>query len=83
MGNVATIREIQLYDIVEVLEPVDAAPAGSRGGVIEFVGDNHEIAEIEITDPKLDGLDAIVYTTLDKLRVVEPHAASSDSAHSD
>ena len=73
----ATTREVQLFDIVELVEPVDAAPVGARGGVLEFVGDNHDIAEIEITDPKLDGLDAIVYATLDKLRVVEPHAASS------
>ena len=78
MGEVATTREVQLYDIVELLEPVDAAPAGSRGGVIEFIGDNHEVAEIEITDPKLNGLDAIVYATLDKLRIVEPHTVSAD-----
>ena len=79
MGDVATTREIQLYDIVELLEPVDAAPAGSRGGVIEFVGDKSEIAEIEITDPKLDGLDAIVYTTLDKLRRLEPPSPSDNA----
>jgi hypothetical protein len=35
------------------------------------------VAEIEITEPKLDGLDSIVYTTLDKLRVVKPHSATS------
>jgi hypothetical protein len=77
MTDMARTREIQLFDIVEIVEPVDAAPAGARGGVLEFVGENHDIAEIEITEPKLDGLDAIVYATLDKLRVVEPHTASS------
>ena len=69
----ATTRQIVLYDIVELLEPVEAAPAGARGGVLEFVGENHNVAEIEITDPPLEGLDAVVYATLDKLRVVKPH----------
>jgi hypothetical protein len=68
---VATTREIHQYDIVELLEPVDAAPAGARGGVLEFVGDDHDIAQIEITEPKFDdALDSIVYANLDQLRVV-------------
>jgi len=65
MKRMATTRQIELYDIVELLEPVDAAPAGARGGVLEFVGDNHDLAEIEITQPDLEGLDRIVYATLD------------------
>jgi hypothetical protein len=73
MNDMATTRQIELYDIVELLDPVDAAPAGARGGVLEFLGDDRDIAEIEITQPTLDGLDAIVYATLDKLRVVKPH----------
>lgn len=79
----ATTRDIERFDIVELLEPVDAAPAGARGGVLEFLGDNHDVAEIEITEPKLYGLDCIVYATLDKLRVVEPHTASADPNRSD
>jgi hypothetical protein len=74
---VATTREIHLYDIVELLEPVEAAPAGARGGVLEFVGDNHDIAQIEITEPKFDDpLDSIVYANLDQLRVVLPHGSN-------
>jgi hypothetical protein len=80
MGDVATTRAIHLYDVVELLEPVDNAPAGARGGVLEFLRDG-TVAEIEILEPKLDGLDAIVYTTLDKLRVVRPHESKSDSAN--
>jgi hypothetical protein len=76
MKAVATTRQIERYDIVELLEPVDAAPAGARGGVLEFLGDDRSIAEIEILEPKLDGLDNIVYARLDKLRVVEPHQPS-------
>ena len=33
----ATTRQIAKYDVVELVEPVDAAPAGARGGVLEFL----------------------------------------------
>lgn len=72
----ATTRDIELLDIVELLEPVDAAPAGARGGVLEFLGDHGDIAEIEIMEPSLDGLDRIVYAPLSKLRVIKPHSHS-------
>ncbi len=80
MKRMATTRQIELYDIVELLEPVDAAPAGARGGVLEFVGDNHDVAEIELTHPDLEGLNRIVYATLDKLRVIKPHGPSEDGS---
>ena len=64
-----TVRQIELYDIVELMEPVDAAPAGAQGPVIHFLDDG-TVAEIEITKPPLDGLDIIVYAPLDKLRRV-------------
>ena len=80
MKRMATTRQIEVYDIVELLEPVDAASAGARGGVLEFVGDNHDLAEIEITQPGLEGLDRIVYATLDKLRVIKPHGTSEDGS---
>jgi hypothetical protein len=73
----ATTRAIEQFDIVELLEPVDAAPAGARGGVLEFLGEDGDIAEIEITEPSLnDDLDRIVYAPLAKLRVVERHSGS-------
>ena len=72
----ATTRGIELLDIVELLEPVDAAPAGARGGVLEFLGDHGDIAEIEIMEPPLDGLDRIVYAPLSKLGVVKRHSRS-------
>jgi len=81
MEHMATTRTIELFDIVELMEPVGAAPAGASGAVLEFLGDNRDVAEIEITEPKLDGLDAIVYATLDKLRLVKPHKSlRSDSS---
>jgi hypothetical protein len=69
----ATVRQIGLFALVELVEPVDAAPAGARGYVLHFLQDG-TVAEIEIREPKLEGLDAIVYTTLDKLRVIKRHS---------
>jgi hypothetical protein len=66
---VATVHQIAQYDTVELIEPIDAAPAGARGGVLEFLEDG-SIAEIEIMQPDLDGLDRIVYAPLSKLRRV-------------
>lgn len=63
----ATTHEIALYDMVELAEPIDAAPAGARGPVIHFLHDG-SVAEIELTEPDLDGLDRIVYAPLSKLR---------------
>lgn len=73
----ATTRHVGLYDIIELLEPIDAAPAGAQGPVIEFLRDG-TVAEIEIREPHLEGLDSIVYATLDKLRVVKTHDPSGD-----
>jgi hypothetical protein len=73
----ATTRRIELYDIVELLEPIDAAPAGARGGVLEFLRDG-TVAEVEITQPSFeDVLERIVYAPLDKLRLVKPHDATN------
>ena len=75
MDDVATTRQIELFDVVGLLKPVDAAPAGAQGLVIEWLQDG-TVAEIELTEPKLAGLDAIVYATRDQLRLVKPHAGS-------
>lgn len=72
MDEVTTTPAIELFDLVELLEPVDAAPAGAQGPVIEWLRGG-TVAEIEIKQPKLEGLDAIVYATRDQLRVVKPH----------
>jgi hypothetical protein len=69
MTSMAIVRQIAQYDVVELTEPVDAAPAGARGAVLELLNDGG-VAEIEITEPTLDGLDRIVYAPVAKLRVV-------------
>ena len=65
----ATTRQIAQYDVVKLIEPIDAAPAGARGAVLKILR-NGTFAEIEITEPKLDGLDRIVYAPVAKLRMV-------------
>jgi hypothetical protein len=47
----ATIHQIAQYDTIELIEPIDAAPAGSRGGVLEFL-EGGSVAEIEIMQPR-------------------------------
>jgi hypothetical protein len=65
----AIVRQIELFDNVELIEPVDAAPAGARGGPIHFLRDG-DVAEVEIMEPDLGDLDRIVYVPLAKLRRV-------------
>ena len=60
-------HEITLFDLVELTEAVETAPAGSRGGVVELLGDDK--AMVEVTTMPLDPvLDRIVVAPLSKLR---------------
>ena len=62
----AATREIAAFDLVELIELVDAAPAGARGGVLEIYTDG--TAMLEITEPELDGLERIVFCPISTLR---------------
>jgi hypothetical protein len=64
----AVTREITVFDRVELLEPIDDAPAGARGGVVEMR--DGDTAMIEITTPKLDPAARIIFVPLTKLRRV-------------
>lgn len=64
----AVVREITAFDRVELLEPIDDAPAGARGGVLELR--DGEVAMVEITTPDLDPAARIVFAPLAKLRRV-------------
>jgi hypothetical protein len=67
----ATAHDVALNDWVELLEPLDAAPSGARGGVVDLLRD--DVVMVEIMEPDLgDGLDRIVVAPLSKLRRVEP-----------
>lgn len=66
----AVTHKIAAFDIVELTERVDDAPAGARGGVLELrAGD---MAMIEVTKPELGPAARIVFAPLSKVRVVEP-----------
>ena len=65
----AVAHRIAEFDIVERTEPVDDAPSGSRGGVLELQSDG--IAMVEITAPPLDAAARIVFVPVAKLRVVD------------
>jgi hypothetical protein len=63
------VHEITLFDLVELTEAVETAPAGSRGGVVELLDGDR--AMVEITTMPLDPvLDRIVVAPLSKLRRV-------------
>lgn len=64
----AVVQKITAFDRVELIEPVDDAPAGARGGVLEVrAGD---VATVEITSPALDSAARIVFVPLAKLQRV-------------
>lgn len=62
----AVTREIVAFDLVELAEPVDAAPAGARGGVLEIAPDG--TAMVEVTYPELEGLERVVFCSVSALR---------------
>jgi hypothetical protein len=64
----AVVREITAFHRVELLEPMDAAPAGARGGVLELR--DRDTAMVEITTPELDPAARIIFVPLTKLRRV-------------
>jgi hypothetical protein len=72
---VAITHEISPFDIVELIERVDDAPAGARGGVLELY--TPEVAMIEVLEPELGPAARIVFAPLDKLRIVKPSSKSS------
>lgn len=71
----AIAREITPFDIVELTERVDDAPAGARGGVLELY--TPETAMIEVLEPELGPAARIVFVPLGKLRIVEASSKSS------
>jgi hypothetical protein len=74
----ATVKHIGLYDKVELLEPVENAPAGATGVVLEFHGDG-DFAMVEFTSmPPEPLLDRIVIVPVSRLGLIE--SRSSDSS---
>lgn len=65
------MRDIAEFDLVELREDFETAPAGATGGVLDiFEGAR---AMVEFTSLPADlGLDRLLVVPIDKLRVVEP-----------
>lgn len=66
----AVAHKIVEFDLIELTEPVEDAPAGARGGVLELRED--DTAMIEVTKPDLGPAARIIFAPLGKLRLVEP-----------
>lgn len=64
----AVAHKIAAFDVVELTERVDDAPAGARGGVLELR--EGDMAMIEVTKPDLGPAARIVFAPLSKIRVV-------------
>jgi hypothetical protein len=71
----AMTHEISPFDIVELTERVDDAPAGARGGVLELY--TPDTAMLEILEPELGPAARIIFARLDKMRVIEPSPKST------
>jgi hypothetical protein len=67
------MREISLFDWVELTEAIDDAPMGARGGVLEF--HDGDLAMVEVMEPSLGPAERIVFAPLDSLRLIDPPTA--------
>ena len=67
----AVTKHITAYDIVELAEAVEDAPAGARGGVLDLFPDDKAMIEITSLPGEMD-IHRIIVAPLDKLRVVDP-----------
>lgn len=67
----AVTKHIAEYDIVELTESIDNAPAGARGGVLDIFSGDVAMVEITTMPGKMD-IDRIIEAPLSKLRVVDP-----------
>jgi hypothetical protein len=74
---VAVTRDISLFDLVELLEPIDKVPVGATGGVLEF-HDDGKVAMVEFTSMPPDAvLHRIELVPLSKLRLIKSHSSDS------
>ncbi|MGH2903806.1 MAG: hypothetical protein ACRDK7_09530 [Solirubrobacteraceae bacterium] len=62
-----TTHEIAPFDVVELTVPIECAPAGSRGAVLEMLDEDTAMVEV-MTMPLEPILERIVAAPLSKLR---------------
>jgi hypothetical protein len=66
----AATHESAIGSLIELREPVEEAPAGARGGIIDLLDGDRVM--VELTSLPLEPiLDRIVVVPLDKLRLIE------------
>jgi hypothetical protein len=65
------MNEVAIGDVVELIEPVDPAPAGARGGITDLLDGGKVIVEVT-TLPLEPILDRIVIVSPATLRIIEP-----------
>lgn len=66
------MHEIAEFDLVELREDFESAPAGATGGVLDLF-DAGRMAMVEFTSLPADlGVDRILVVPIDKLRVITP-----------
>ena len=70
MDLMPAIHEITLFGMVELTEAVETAPVGSRGAVVELLGDDKAMVEVTSMPPE-PLLDRIVVVPLAKLRRID------------
>ncbi|MGB7684606.1 MAG: hypothetical protein WBL45_02340 [Solirubrobacterales bacterium] len=67
----AATREIAIGGLIELREPVEGAPAGARGGIIDVLDSDRVMVELTSLPPE-PILDRIVVVPVGKLRLIEP-----------
>jgi hypothetical protein len=67
MKPMPATHEITQFDVVELTVPIENAPAGARGAVLDLLDDDMAMLEI-MTMPLEPALDRIVVAPLAKLR---------------
>ncbi|MEZ5078419.1 MAG: hypothetical protein R2725_13365 [Solirubrobacterales bacterium] len=65
----AVAREIAVGELIELSEPVEGAPAGARGGIVDVLDANRVMVELTSLPPE-PILDRIIVAPLDKLRIL-------------
>jgi hypothetical protein len=66
----ALVHDLEIGDVVELTEAVDAAPVGARGGVVDLLDSGHVMVEV-MTLPLEPILDRIVIVPPGTLHVIK------------
>jgi hypothetical protein len=68
--SVTLVHDLDIGDVVELTEAVDAASAGARGGIVGLLDSGHVMVEV-MTLPLEPILDRIVTVRPETLRIIK------------